>query len=94
MASTNDTFRGISGLEHFAPTMYAQQMHVQKTSAGAATFINQVTMPSIKVKPQPSTWVHMAQAKWCRENETTNLPSYNEGSIFNIQAQEKVIEAI
>lgn len=69
-------------------------MNQQKTNVGGATFINQVALPTIKVKPQPSTWVHMAQAKWCRENETTNLPSYNEGSTFNIQAQEKVIEAI
>lgn len=37
----------------------------------------------------------MAQAKWCKNNQTTNIPSYNESVAANDQeAQNKIIEAI
>jgi hypothetical protein len=31
---------------------------------GGATYINTPAAPSVKVKPQPQSWVHMAQVKW------------------------------
>lgn len=78
VASTTENFKGISGLEHFDLTRYASISKENRTNVGGATFVNTVTMPSIKVKPQPQTWVQMAQAKWCKNNTTTNIPSYNE----------------
>jgi hypothetical protein len=36
----------------------------------------------------------MAQAKWCKNNTTTNIPSYNEQQAMEQEAQNKIIEAI
>jgi hypothetical protein len=52
VVSLNDTFKGITGLEHFDVKSYST-MKENRTNVGAATFVNQVTLPSIKVKPQP-----------------------------------------
>ena len=45
---------------------------------GGATYINQPSNPTIKVKPQPQTWVHMAQTKWSQQNKASTIPSYSE----------------
>jgi hypothetical protein len=36
----------------------------------------------------------MAQAKWCRQNNTTNIPSYSDGGPNDSETQNKIIEAI
>ena len=61
---------------------------------GGATYINQVTAPSVKVKPQPQTWVHMAQTKWAKNNNAANIPSYSDGGPNDSETQNKIIEAI
>lgn len=52
------------------------------------------TRPTIKVKPQPETWVHMAQVKWVRNNATDKIPSYSDGGPSDLETQSKIIEAI
>ena len=36
----------------------------------------------------------MAQARWCRQNNTTNIPSYSDGGPNDSETQNKIIEAI
>jgi hypothetical protein len=36
----------------------------------------------------------MAQAKWCRQNQTTDIPSYSDGGPNDSETQNKIIEAI
>lgn len=36
----------------------------------------------------------MAQAKWCRQNNTTDIPSYSDGGPNDSETQNKIIEAI
>ena len=76
IASTSHNFQGITGMEHFEGQMAA--VRDTRTNVGGATYVNAVTMPTIRVKPQPSSWVHMATSKWTRMNETTAVPSYQE----------------
>lgn len=49
IASTNEEFSGMQGLEHFDMSRYA--IKENRTNVGGATFVNQVNLPSIKVKP-------------------------------------------
>ena len=60
MLSRDDTFHAVTGLESFAsnPMRSAHRM-------GGATYVSSAK-PEIKVKPQPETWVHMAQLKWAK----------------------------
>jgi len=51
VASTNESFQGVSGLEHFDVSRYIPTQEENRTNVGAATFVNTVTLPSIKVKP-------------------------------------------
>ena len=89
VASTTTEFKGLTGLENFES--YNNLMRTNKSHVGAATFINQVNMPSVKVKPQPQTWVHMAQTKWCQQNATTNVASLNDAGANDVETQNKII---
>ena len=57
VVSKNDEFCGISGLERFEGIAAMQQL---RQNIGGATYVNQVQVPTVRVKPQPQTWVHMA----------------------------------
>jgi hypothetical protein len=85
VVSKSDSFQGIAGLEHFEG--------YTRSNVGGATFVNH-NVPSVKVKPQPQTWVHMAQVKWTRENNASNIPSYSDGGPNDSETQNKIIEAI
>lgn len=73
VVSKTEEFAGLAGLEHFDSRGAATRQNV-----GGATYVN-TNRPTIKVKPQPETWVHMAQVKWARKNATDKIPSYSDG---------------
>mgnify|MGYP001021786145 CR=1 FL=1 len=50
VASVNEEFKGISGLEHFEGHAVAS-MKEDRSKVGGVTYVNQVSMPTIKVKP-------------------------------------------
>ena len=50
IVSTKEEFSGIKGLEHFQSHSTAIR---KATNVGGATFVSNVTVPTIKVKPQP-----------------------------------------
>lgn len=55
--------------------------------------------PEIKVKPQPETWVHMAQLKWAKQNGVDAAQvSYGNGegtgAHADAETQDRIIEAI
>ena len=56
VVSQDENFRGITGLEHFDSHSTVQR---KATQVGGATFVSNVKAPSIKVKPQPQTWIQM-----------------------------------
>ena len=66
-----------------------------RTRAGGATYVSRA-IPEIKVKPQPETWVHMAQMNWAKNNPTDNYQTSYEGSAAanDGETQTKIIEAI
>lgn len=84
VVSKSDSFQGIEGLEHFEG--------YTRSNVGGVTFVNHA--PSVRVKPQPQTWVHMAQVKWTRQNGASNIPSYSDGGPNDSETQNKIIEAI
>ena len=90
VVSKNEEFYGVRNLEKFegAP---AQQM---RQNIGGATFVNNVNVPTVKVKPQPQTWLHMAGVNWTRKNPTANVPSYSDGGPNETETQTKIIESI
>lgn len=88
VVSKTEEFVGLSGLEHFDPHAAAVRQNV-----GGATYVN-TTRPTIKVKPQPETWVHMAQVAWVKKNGTDKIPSYSDGGPNDTETQNKIIEAI
>lgn len=88
VVSKTEKFAGITGLEHFDSHAAATRQNV-----GGATYVN-ASRPTIKVKPQPETWVHMAQVKWVRNNATDKIPSYSDGGPNDSETQNKIIEAI
>ena len=88
VVSKTEEFSGLAGLEHFDSHAAATRQNV-----GGATYVN-TNRPTIKVKPQPETWVHMAQVKWVRNNATDKIPSYSDGGPNDSETQNKIIEAI
>jgi len=88
VVSKTEEFAGITGLEDFDSHATATRQNV-----GGATYVN-ATRPTIKVKAQPETWVHMAQVKWVRNNATDKIPSYSDGGPNDSETQNKIIEAI
>ena len=50
VASTNEEFQGIKGLEHFEGHAIATTKQ-DRSKVGGVTYVNQVSMPSIKVRP-------------------------------------------
>lgn len=88
IVSKSEEFAGLKGREHFESRPAATRQNV-----GGATYVN-AQRPTIKVKPQPETWVHMAQVKWVRNNTTDKIPSYSDGGPSDLETQSKIIEAI
>ena len=90
VVSRGEEFCGIRNLEKFegVPTQSLRE------NVGGATYVNQVQAPSVRVKPQPQTWLHMAGVNWTRKNPTANVPSYSDGGPNDSETQTKIIESI
>ena len=65
--SKDEHFNPLSGLENFSGATFARA-----TRLGGATYVSGQA-PEIKVKPQPETWVQMAQLKWAKSNVTDGM---------------------
>lgn len=58
VASENEEFIGISGLEHFDQSLYTTTIKENRNTKGGITFVKrEEILPTIDVKPQPQTWV-------------------------------------
>lgn len=57
VVSRTEKFEGLRSMDKFDVGNSIQQT---RANVGGATFVNQVSIPSVKVKPQPQTWVQMA----------------------------------
>lgn len=93
MLSRDETFHAVTGLEAFASNTIRSAHRM-----GGATYVN-ATKPEIKVKPQPETWVHMAQLKWAKKHGVdTAQASYGNGegtgAHADAETQDRIIEAI
>lgn len=91
VVSKTDDFNGIRNLEKFEGIATTQSL---RSNVGGATYVNQVQAPTVRVKPQPATWVHMAQVNWTRANNTGNVASYSDGGPNDSETQTKIIESI
>jgi hypothetical protein len=89
LVSTSEEFTGVTGLESFSSSSVTQT----RANVGGATYVSSVQVPTIKVKPQPQTWVSMAQARWVAGNTTSKVASYSDAATDS-EAQKKIMHAI
>ena len=92
VSTSADSCKGVTGLENFEGHQAATQSY--RSNVGGATYVNQVQIPTVKVKPQPQTWIHMSTVGWAKKNGTLNIPSYSDGGPNDSETQNKIIEAI